>query len=117
VVDQWLLALLAVSAFVFSAIGRWAVFEKSGYVGWLAIVPIVSTIVLLRIAGQSSWWVLLAYIPVLNLLPAFLIGDGVAREFEQGTVFTLGLWLLGFLFFPILGVGPYRHIAQRGAWR
>jgi hypothetical protein len=115
-VDQWLLALLAVAAFILSVIGRWAVFDKSGYNGWLALVPIVSTIVPLRVARHSSWWVVVAYIPVLNLLPAFLIGDGIARKFEQGAVFTLGLSLLGFLFFPILGCGPYRHIAQRRSW-
>lgn len=33
----------------------------------------------------------------------------VADAFGQGIGFTIGLWFLGFIFFPLLGFGDYAY--------
>ncbi|MFZ0918068.1 MAG: DUF5684 domain-containing protein, partial [Candidatus Udaeobacter sp.] len=45
----------------------WKVFSKAGQPGWAAIIPIVNTYFLCKIAGRPGWWVILTFIPLVNL--------------------------------------------------
>ena len=83
--------------------GFWRVFEKAGKPGWAAIIPIYNVIVLLEIAGKPLWWIILFFIPIANLIASILVGMGVARNFGKSDGFGIGLGLLGFIFYPILG--------------
>src|SRR6266545_5005350 len=94
---------------VVSIAGMWKVFEKAGEPGWAAIIPIYNFIVLLKIAGRPAWWVLLMLIPVVNLIILFMISIEIARRFGKGTGFGIGLALLGFIFYPVLGFGDARY--------
>ena len=93
--------------------GLWKVFQKAGKPGWAAIIPIYNLIVLLEITGKPIWWFILYFIPVVNLIPLFLVSIELARRFGKGTGFGIGLALLGFIFYPILGFGDARY--QGGA--
>jgi len=91
----------------------WRVYEKAGEPGWAVIVPIYNIIVLLRIAGKPLWWIFLFFIPLVNIVVAFIMNIGVARNFGRSAGFGVGLLLLGFIFYPILGFGDdtYRPVA------
>jgi len=89
--------------------GFWKVFEKAGKPGWAVIIPIYNLIVLLEIAGKPLWWIVLLLIPVINLIAAVLVGIAVAKNFGKSDAFGVGLGLLGFVFFPILGFGDARY--------
>lgn len=93
--------------------GIWKVFEKAGQPGWAAIIPIYNMIVLLQIVGKPLWWFLLFFIPLVNIVVAFIVAIALAQKFGKDTAFGIGLALLGFIFYPILGFGDAQY--QKGA--
>jgi len=96
---------LAITILVIAAM--WKVFEKAGEPGWAAIIPIYNWFVLLKIAGRPAWW----FILLLILFPIIwiIISIDVAKRFGKGAGFGIGLALLGFIFYPILGFGDARY--------
>jgi hypothetical protein len=90
--------------------GMWGVFTKAGEPGWAAIIPIHNYYVLLKITGKPEWWlILLICCPVVNLIILILVEVELAARFGKGGGFVVGLILLPFIFFPILGFGDSRY--------
>jgi hypothetical protein len=83
----------------------WRIYEKADQPGWASLVPIYNIVVLLRIVGRPTWWLILFLVPVVNLIPAILIPIDLAKSFGKGTGFGIGLMLLGVIFGPILAFG------------
>ena len=88
-------------------------FTKAGKPGWAAIVPLYNVIVLFEIVGKPIWWIALFLIPGVNLVIAIMAGIEMAKFFGRGTGFGVGLALLGFIFFPILGFGDARYLGPQ----
>lgn len=102
--------LIVYFALIFVVIaGIWKTFAKAGKPGWAAIVPIYNIIVLLEIAGRPLWFVVLFFIPFVNVIAAIIVFIDIAKAFGKGAGFGLGLALLGFIFFPILGFGDAKY--------
>ncbi len=99
---------LAVFGFVFA--GWWMSFVKAGQPGWAAIVPIYNVYILTKIAKKPGIWVLFLLIPIVNLVILVLLSLEVARQFGKGSGFGVGLALLGFIFWPILGFGDAKYL-------
>jgi hypothetical protein len=107
------------AAFVFVAVelavivaiiaGFWKVFVKAGKPGWAAIIPIYNVIVVLQIAGKPLWWIFLFLIPLVNIIMAVIVGIAVAKNFGKSDAFGIGLGLLGFIFYPVLGFGDAQY--------
>ena len=91
----------------------WKVFTKAGRPGWASIIPIYNGIVLLQIAGKPGWWVILFVVPIANIVIPLLMCLALAERFGKGAGFGVGLFLLGIIFFPILGFGSAEY--QAGA--
>jgi len=83
----------------------WKVFSKAGQPGWASIIPIYNIIVMLQIVGRPWWWILLLLIPIVNLVIFIIISIDMAKSFGKGAGFGIGLFLLGIIFYPILGFG------------
>jgi len=98
-----LIIQLAVIAFFIWVL--WKIFEKAGKPGWAAIIPIYNVIVLLEIVGRPWWWVILFLIPLVNVVIGFLVALDLSRSFGHDLAFALGLFFLGFIFYPILAFG------------
>jgi hypothetical protein len=94
--------------------GFWKVFEKAGQPGWAAIVPIYNAYVLCKIAGRPGWWTILFFIPIVNFVIAVIVSLDVAKSFGKGAGFGVGLLLLGFIFYPILGFGDAQYVGAGG---
>jgi len=90
----------------------WKVFEKAGEPGWAAIVPIYNFLVLLKISGKPMWWIILFFIPFVNLVVAIVMLFALARNFGKGGGFALGLLLLPPIFYPLLAWGDARYQPQ-----
>lgn len=90
--------------------GMWKTFVKAGKPGWACLVPFYNLWVLLQIADRPGWWLLLFFIPLVNLIVAILISVSIANRFGKGTGFGLGLAFLGFIFYPILGFGDAEYL-------
>jgi hypothetical protein len=97
-------------AFVVLMIGAmWKIFSKAGQPGWTAIIPIVNTYFLCKVAGRPGWWVILMLIPFVNLIIWIILCIDVAKNFGRGAGFGVGLLLLPIIFFPILGFGSAQY--------
>jgi hypothetical protein len=99
-----LVSLLAIVCF-------WVIFSKAGEPGWYSIIPIWSTIVLLRIVGRPWWWIILLLIPFLNIIFYIIVDIDLGKAFGHGPLFSiLLLILLPFVGWLILAFGdsPYQ---------
>ena len=101
--------LFQLALIVIQVTGMWAVFTKAGHAGWKAIIPVYNLYVMLQIGEQAWWWLLLVFVPVVNLYAVYKIHAGVARAFGRGIGFGLGLAFFGILFFPLVGFGDYQY--------
>ncbi len=86
-------------------VSLWKIFEKAGKPGWAAIVPIYNLIVLLEIVGKPLWWIVLFLIPVVNIVFLIWVTNLLSKSFGKTEGFTVGLILLGFVFYPMLAFG------------
>jgi hypothetical protein len=102
-----LLIELAIAILVIA--GFWKVFEKAGQPGWAAIVPIYNLYILCKVAGRPGWWIILMLIPFVNLIILAIVSVDVAKSFGKDIGFGIGLWLLGMIFYPILGFGDAQY--------
>jgi Family of unknown function (DUF5684) len=92
--------------------GLWMTFTKAGKPGWGAIIPIYNAILLLQIAGRPIWWIILLFIPLVNVVIGIIVSLDIAKNFGKGVGFGIGLALLGFIFYPILGFGSAQYQPQ-----
>src|SRR5215472_3016728 len=106
-----LFMLLMMAFAVVSIIGFWKMFEKAGQPGWAAIVPIYNMVVMMKIIGRPTWWVLLMLIPFVNFVVYLLVTIDVAKSFGQSPVFGIvALFLLCGIGYLMLGFGNYRYL-------
>lgn len=97
--------------------GGWKMFQKAGQPGWAVIVPIYNTIKMLQIAGRPVWWLLLMFVPLVNLVVGVIVALDIAKAFGKGTGFGLGLLFLSVIFVPILGFGDAQYQGPAGSAR
>ena len=93
----------------------WKTFSKADEPGWAVIVPFYNIIVLLKIAGKPLWWIILFLIPGVNFVISILVSLGVAEKFGKSGGFGIGLALLPFIFYPILGFGDAQYVGPKTA--
>lgn len=105
-----LLILLAIG--LFYLIATWKVYSKAGQPGWGCIIPFYNIYLLCKIAGKPGWWLLLFFVPVVNIVIQIIVIHGVSKNFGKGVGFTLGLIFLGFIFLPILAFGSAQYQPQ-----
>ncbi len=97
--------------FVFYIVAGWRVFAKAGEPGWGIFIPIYNLYLVCKISGRPEWWVILFFIPLVNVVIGLIIAMDVAKAFSKGPGFGIGLWLLNFIFVPILGFGSAQYSA------
>jgi len=89
--------------------GAWKVFTKANQPGWGCLVPIYNAYLTLKIAGKPAWWLILFFIPVVNVVVAIIASIALAKNFGKDAGFGVGLGLLPFVFYPILGFGSAQY--------
>lgn len=102
-------SLISLAILVVIIAGIWKVFEKAGHPGWAAIVPLYNVYILLQIAGKPAWWLVLFIIPVVNFIVAIIVALAIAERFGKTPAYGIGLALLGFIFYPLLGFGDAQY--------
>ncbi len=99
------ITLLVLALAVVAIVAQWKMFEKAGEPGWGCIIPIYNFYLMCKIGGKPGWWVLLMLIPFVNFVVLVLVLIGVAKGFGKGGGFALGMIVLPFVFFCLLGFG------------
>lgn len=101
--------ILYLAVIVVVIAGMWKTFVKAGQPGWACLVPFYNIYVMTKIADKPAWWIVLFFIPFANIVAAVMLFHGMSTKFGKGAGFTVGLILLGFIFFPILGFGDAQY--------
>ena len=91
---QWILFALALQVIHF--LGTWKLYIASGYKTWQAAIPIYNAIVLMKIIGRPKWWVILLFIPTINLVLFGVIWVETIRCFGKNKMIDTLLVLLTF---------------------
>jgi hypothetical protein len=92
-----------------AVIGLWKTFEKAGKPGWAAIIPFYNGYVLTEVARKEILWFILTLIPCVQYIALIILCIEVAKNFGKGAGFGVGLALLPFIFFPMLGFGSAQY--------
>lgn len=87
---------------VWGIICMWRIFTKAGQPGWAAIIPFYNTYIMLKIVGRPGWWLVLFFIPLVNIVIGIMVSIDLAKCFGHGGGFAVGLILLSFIFYGIL---------------
>ena|ERR1700744_85834 len=114
------LLFIIVFCFAIYALLFWKLFEKAGQPGWASMIPIYNLYILCKIGGKPGWWLLLCCIPAVNVIFIIWIYNMISKSFGKDEAYTVGLVLLGIVFFPILGFGDARYLGPYGdpeAWK
>jgi hypothetical protein len=103
--------ILYVAILLLVIVSLWITVSKAGRPGVSVIIPIWNMIELVRIASKPLWWVILLFIPIVNVVIYIMVLNGISKGFGQSTGFTVGLFFLPFVFFPILAFGKATYSA------
>ena len=99
---------------VLLVIPTWRIYVKAGEPGWSAIVPLFSQYTLCTVVGRPVWWLIWLLIPYVNFVFWLIFAMDLARVFSRSKGFGIGIWLLPFVFLPILGYGSAEYTAPTG---
>ena len=98
---QWFIFFIIIQ-FV-HGIGSWRLYKLCGYKSYLAFIPIYNAIILMKIINRPWWWVILLFIPIINLLIIPVIWVETIRSFGKNKFIDTFLVLisLGFYIYSI----------------
>ena len=98
---EWIYFFLIYNGLIFA--GSQKLFRLAGFHGWLAIIPFYNIIKHLDIIQRPRWWIILVFIPVINLLMIPVIWVEFIKKFNHNSKIDriLVILTLGFYFFYI----------------
>ena len=95
---EWFIFFLAIQVIHF--LGTWKLYVKAGRKAWEAAVPVYNGIILMQIINRPKWWIILLFIPIVNLLMFPVIWIETIRTFgfykkldSLLVIVTLGLYI------------------------
>ncbi len=95
--SQWLLFFLIIQVIHFLA--TWKLYVKAGRQAWEAAIPVYNAIVLMQIINRPKWWVILLFIPVINLFMFPIIWVETIRSFGRNSRLDTILVIVTFGFY------------------
>ncbi|MBS9766649.1 MAG: signal peptidase I [Flavobacteriaceae bacterium] len=110
---QWFIFILVIQVIHFA--GTWKLYVKAGRKAWEALVPIYNGVVLMKIINRPMWWVLLLFIPIVNLIMFPVVWVETVRSFGKNKISDtwLAILTLGFYIYYINYVGNLTYIKDR----
>lgn len=95
---EWFIFFLIIQVVHFA--GTWKLYKKAGRQAWEAAIPIYNAIILMKIINRPKWWVILLFIPIVNLIMFPVVWVETLRSFGKNStldtvlgVLTLGLYI------------------------
>ncbi|MCG8734049.1 signal peptidase I [Tenacibaculum finnmarkense] len=111
--SEWFLFFLILQVIHF--LGTCKLYVKAGRKAWEAALPIYNAIILMQIINRPKWWVILLFIPVVNLLmfPILWIETCRSFGFNKKTDTLLAVFTLGFYIYYINYLTDTPYIENR----
>ena len=80
-------------------LGTWKLYVKAGRQAWEAFVPVYNAVVLMKIINRPWYWVILLFLPIVNLIMFPVVWVETARSFGKNSsldtflaIITLGFY-------------------------
>lgn len=97
-ITQWFIFFLVIQVIHF--LGTWKLYKKAGRKAWEALIPVYNAIILMKIINRPWWWVILLFVPIVNLIMFPVIWVETVRSYGRHstvdtwlTILTLGLYI------------------------
>ncbi len=110
---QWLIFILIIQ--IIHGLGTWKLYKKAGRQAWEAFVPIYNAVILMKIINRPWWYVILLFVPIINLIMFPVVWVETARSFGKNTYLDtfLAIVTLGFYNFYLNYVADVQYIENR----
>ncbi len=96
--SNWILFFFILQIIHF--LGTWKLYIKANKPAWASIIPIYNAFVLMKIINRPKWWVILLFLPIINLILLPIIWVETLRSFGFNSrkdtllvIFSLGLYI------------------------
>ena len=95
---EWLIFFIVLQ--LIHSLATWKLYKKAGFSAIASIIPFYNSLVLMKIINRPWWWVILLFIPIVNLLIFPIVWIETIRSFGKNTnmdtikvVCSLGLYI------------------------
>ena len=98
---EWVVFFLFIQLIHF--LGTWKLYISAGERPWKAIIPIYNAIIFLKILHRPKWWVLLLFLPVINLMIFMVLWVDTVKHFGKTSPMdgVIAILTLGFFIYTI----------------
>ena len=95
--------------------GTWKLYRAAGESPWKALVPIYNAVILMKIINRPKWWVILLFIPTINIIMFAVLWIETARSFGKNSTKDTFLVLisLGFYLYWINYASSIHYVSDR----
>ncbi|MEZ4969009.1 MAG: signal peptidase I [Flavobacteriaceae bacterium] len=110
---QWIIFILIIQVIHF--FGTWKLYVKAGRKAWEAAIPVYNAIVLMQMINRPKWWVILLFIPIINLLMFPVVWVETLRSFGKNSLSDtwLAILTLGLYIYYVNYFGDVKYIENR----
>ena len=110
---QWLIFFFIIQ--LIHGLGTWKLYKSAGYKPLVSFIPFYNALVLMKIINRPWWWVILLFIPVVNLLILPVIWVETSKTFgkNSNSELVLSILTLGFFLFSINYSKKIKYISGR----
>ncbi|EZH73314.1 signal peptidase I [Aquimarina atlantica] len=113
ILTEWFIFFLILQVIHF--LGTWKLYVKAGRKAWEALIPVYNAVILMKIINRPWWWVILLFIPVINVIMLPVIWVETIRSFGKNstTDTILVIVTLGFYIFYVNYMLDVTYIEDR----
>ncbi len=110
---QWFIFILIIQ--IIHGLGTWKLYIKAGRQAWEAFIPIYNGVVLMKIINRPWWWIILLFLPIVNLIMLIVVWVETARSFGKNTKLDtfLAVVTLGFYNFYLNYIADVEYVKDR----
>ena len=110
---QWFIFILIIQ--VIHGLGTWKLYIKAGRQAWEAFIPVYNGVVLMKIINRPVWWVILLFLPIVNMIMFPVVWVETARSFGKNKPLdtALAILTLGFYNYYLNYVANVTYIENR----
>lgn len=88
--------VVALAMYVLTAYPLYVIGKKTGESNpWFAFVPLLNLVLMVQIAGKDWWWLLLCFVPCVNVIVYALIWMDIADAMDKPSWWGLGMLVPG----------------------
>ena len=110
---EWFIFFLVIQ--VLHGLATWKLYVKAGRKAWEAFVPVYNAVILMKIINRPWWWVILLFVPIVNLIMFPVVWVETARSFGKNSYLdtALAVLTLGFYNFYLNYFADVTYVENR----